>query len=65
MVINFYPTKQECIETAENAHSIVNEIESQWYGFIIEERNRGHNVPTISSIGMLCKQMSELDGEQV
>ena len=29
MVIDFYPTKQECIETAENAHSIVNEIEEQ------------------------------------
>ncbi len=65
MVIDFYPTKQECIETAENAHSIVNEIESQWYGFIIEERNRGHMVPPISSIGMFCKPMSELNGEQI
>jgi hypothetical protein len=65
MVIDFYPTKQECIETAANAQHIVNEIESQWYGFIIEERNRGNMVPPIKSIGMFCKPLDMVEGEEV
>ena len=36
MVIDFYPTEQECIEQAANAQFIVDEIQNQWYGFIEE-----------------------------
>ena len=65
MVIDFYPTEQECIEQAANAQHIVNEIEDQWYGFIIEQRNRGNMVPPIQSIGMFCKPLDKIDGDKV
>jgi len=65
MVIDFYPTEQKCIEQASDAQFIVNEIESQWNGFMKEERRNGHMVPPIVSIGMFCKPLENAPGEEV
>ena len=65
MVIDYYPTEQECIEVASNAHYIVNEIELQWYSFMEEERSNGNMVPPIKSIGMFCKPLGEIGGDKV
>ena len=65
MVIDFYPTEQECIEVAANAQYIVDEIEYQWDGFMKEERSHGHMVPPIVSIGMFCKPLENVPGEEV
>tara|TARA_B100000424_G_scaffold230223_1_gene191981 strand:+ start:885 stop:1169 length:285 start_codon:yes stop_codon:yes gene_type:complete len=65
MVIDFYPTEQECIEQAANAQFIVDEIQNQWYGFIEEERRHGHYVPHIESIGMFCKPLDKIPGEEI
>ena len=64
MVIDFYPTIQECIVQADDAQHIVNEIQSQWYGFMKEARSHGNMVPPIVSIGMFCKPLKEAHGDE-
>jgi len=50
---------------AANAQYIVDEIEYQWDGFMKEERSYGHVVPPIVSIGMFCKPLENVSGEEV
>ena len=65
ILLDYYPTQQECIEVAANAQYIVDEIELQWYYFMEEERSNGNMVPRIKSIGMFCKPLEEIDGDEV
>ena len=65
VVIDYYPSEQECIEIAANAQYIVNEIQLQWLSFMEEERSHGNMVPAINSIGMFCKPLEEINGDMV
>ena len=65
MLIDFYPTLQECRERAENAGDIVAIINQEWYAYMDEEASHGHIVPPIKEIGMYCKPLEEAPGEQI
>ena len=65
MLIDFYPTLQECRERAENAGDIVAIINQEWYAYMDEEASHGHIVPPIKEIGMYCKPLGEAPGEQI
>ena len=65
MLIDFYPTEQECRERAENAGDIVAIINQEWYAYMDEEASHGHIVPPIKEIGMYCKPLEEAPGEQI
>ena len=65
MLIDFYPTEQECRERAENAGDIVAIINQEWYAYMDEEASHGHIVPPIKEIGMYCKPLGEAPGEQI
>ena len=65
ILIDFYPTNQECRERAENAEDIVAMINQEWYGYIDEEASHGHIVAPIKEIGMYCKPLEEAPGEQI
>ena len=65
MLIDFYPTLQECRERAENAGDIVAIINQEWYAYMDEEASHGHIVPPIKEIGMYCKPLEEAPGEKI
>ena len=65
ILIDFYPTNQECRERAENAGDIVAIINQEWYAYMDEEASHGHIVPPIKEIGMYCKPLEEAPGEQI
>ena len=65
MLIDFYPTNQECRERAENAGDIVAIINQEWYAYMDEEASHGHIVPPIKEIGMYCKPLEKAPGEQI
>ena len=65
MLIDFYPTNQECRERAENAGDIVAIINQEWYAYMDEEASHGHIVPPIKEIGMYCKPLEEAPGEKI
>ena len=65
MLIDFYPTNQECRERAENAEDIVAMINQEWYAYMDEEASHGHIVPPIKEIGMYCKPLEKAPGEQI
>jgi len=62
-LIDIYPTMQECIEGAVTAQDIVYDITMEWHVYRDEQRSIGNEVPSLISIGMLCKPMSELQEE--
>ena len=65
ILIDFYPTNQECRERAENAGDIVAIINQEWYAYMDEEASHGHIVPPIKEIGMYCKPLEEAPGEKI
>ena len=65
ILIDFYPTNQECRERAENAGDIVAIINQEWYAYMDEEASHGHIVPPIKEIGMYCKPLEKAPGEQI
>ena len=65
ILIDFYPTNQECRERAENAEDIVAIINQEWHAYMDEEASHGHIVPPIKEIGMYCKPLEEAPGEQI
>ena len=65
MLIDFYPTNQECRDRAENAGDIVAIINQEWYAYMDEEAAHGHIVPPIKEIGMYCKPLEKAPGEQI
>ena len=65
ILIDFYPTNQECRERAENAGDIVAMINQEWYAYMDEEASHGHIVPPIKEIGMYCKPLEKAPGEQI
>ena len=65
ILIDFYPTNQECRERAENAGDIVAIIKQVWYAYMDEEASHGHIVPPIKEIGMYCKPLEKAPGEQI